>query len=879
MKNIFLIAYLMVTHTLFSQQLDIIKFGAKPGVGIDNTSSIQKAIDEASKTGGTVYFPTGVFQTGTIHLKSNVTIYLSRNAVWQEIASLDKFEKYKASIYTGVEGAAQTNFILAMDIDNITIEGEGTIDGNGRRPEIWNIRNEPETGTKRPWGLHFINCKNIKIKNIFLTNASYWMQRYCCCDHLVVDGIRVFNHGSLNNDAIDIDGCHDVVLSNSTFDADDDAICLKSHTLRDCKDIVITNCIARSHASAIKFGTGSSGGFKNIVISNCVIGPSKATDCLHVLKSSRGLVGLEILCVDGGITENIAISNLVIDSSETPIHIKLGNRSLYDGEKTTKRILRNISLNNIIVRNAGPISSAITGYPGNYIENVSISNLTYEAEGSGIAKDTNMMVEENSTSYPVNRMYNSNLPSYGLYARHVKGLYLSGIIMKTKNNDARSGIVLDDVHNAKLELLQAENKSLNQAFVKVANSSNINFFGDGGFDLLGKYICVSGDESSNILFFNSRLPEIKHPVALKTFKADAVCKGTSFIKLDWSEGIDNSSRIFEYEIFRNGQKIVKTRNVQFTDKSIVEKQKYNYEIIAYDAEGLELNRMKKEIASTEDIDIPALKSWRFIDNQTLEIIFSEPMNVESIKDKSNYKINPGISIGEINLSEDKTKLLLSIDPLKPETEYSINISNLKDCSLKGNKISPVSLKYVDKPVVGYWSFDENKNTQGIKGMAFSPNKSKPIVVKSNKYNLSGNMAVLVWLKLDDPKKDQYYRIISKRKQWNENAGYELEINPAQNRINICGAATSENQQGIVKYVFDDKWHQFVAMIKDGKAIVYVDGILIGEDPFVAPSAENNTDLTIGGASDGGSVFEGRMDELKIYNRSLSKSEIADLQLK
>ena len=97
MKNI-LLPLLLLSMSLYSQDLSILKFGARPGAGVDNTKAIQKAIDEASKISGTIVFPAGRFETGTIHLKSNITIVLSRNAVWTEVASLDKFERYTASV-------------------------------------------------------------------------------------------------------------------------------------------------------------------------------------------------------------------------------------------------------------------------------------------------------------------------------------------------------------------------------------------------------------------------------------------------------------------------------------------------------------------------------------------------------------------------------------------------------------------------------------------------------------------------------------------------------------------------------------------------------------------------------------------------------------
>jgi polygalacturonase len=879
MKNVFFL-FLLFSLTLKSQDFLITKYGAKAGDGIDNTKSIQKAIDEAAKVSGNVIFPTGRFYTGTIHLKSNITIILTRNAIWSEIAPLDKFEKYRASVRSVCDMAALTNFILAMDVENITIDGEGTIDGNGERKEIKDIKDESESDTLRPWGLHFVNCKNIKIKNIFLINSSFWMQRYFNCDHVLIDGITVFNHGTTNSDGIDIDGCHDFILSNSTIDASDDAICLKSEGLRDCRDVVITNCIARSHASAIKLGTGSIGGFKHIVISNCVIAPSKSKEMVHGLKCWRGLVGLEILCVDGGVTEDIAISNLIIDSSETPIHIRLGNRLDRNWEGCTKSecsILRNLSLDNIIVRNAGPISSAITGYPGNYIENVTINNLNYEAEGSGTVNDTSLKVVENSSSYPMNRMYYSNLPSYGLYARHVKGLYLSNVIMQVKGNDARSAVVLDDVKSGKIEILKAENKSDVRPLILVANSSDINIFGEGGIGNIDKFLRVNDVNCSNIRLFNTRFDEINHPVTIKNLLTKALCKTVSYIQLDWSEGVSNASGVFEYIIMRNNELLKRSRSLSYSDYSIEENKKYTYEIISYDAEGREQTRIKKEVLTVFDTDAPVFKSCKLQDNQTIIADFSEPLSLKSVVNLSNYTLNPATTVTGVSILNEGKEIAIKVNSILPGVAYTMQISNLTDCSKKGNLILPVKISFTDSPLADRWSFEDG-NVAGKIGKGIAPDRlGKPYVItNSPAINFKEDMAVSLWFKINDAHKNMNMRVLSKRKIWYEPFGYELEINPAQHRINFCGGAASPEEQGIISYSFDTLWHNLTAMICDGKAIVFIDGKEIGTDEMVANPSPNDTDLYIGSNPNGGEVFEGSIDELKIFNRALSNEEILDL---
>lgn len=131
-----------------------------------------------------------------------------------------------------------------------------------------------DEGITRPHLIRFICSRNITVKDITLKNSGCWMQHYLACDNVYLRGLKIFNRDNYNNDAVDLDGCHEVVVSDIISDTDDDGITLKSTSPRLCENIVINNCIVSSHCNAIKLGTETTGGFKNINISNCVVKPS-----------------------------------------------------------------------------------------------------------------------------------------------------------------------------------------------------------------------------------------------------------------------------------------------------------------------------------------------------------------------------------------------------------------------------------------------------------------------------------------------------------------------------------------------------------------------------------------------------------------------------
>lgn len=136
-----------------------------------------------------------------------------------------------------------------------------------------------------------------------------WMQHYLNCDHVSMRGVNVWNHMNLNNDAVDIDGCRRVSISDCHFDTDDDGLTLKSTGASATENVVITNCSVSSFCNAIKSGTESIGGFRNVSISNCVITPSACRDKLLFDTARHGISGLALEMVDGGIMEGISVNN------------------------------------------------------------------------------------------------------------------------------------------------------------------------------------------------------------------------------------------------------------------------------------------------------------------------------------------------------------------------------------------------------------------------------------------------------------------------------------------------------------------------------------------------------------------------------------------
>lgn len=437
---------------LRAQDFNILKYGARPDTTVLSTNAIQKAIDAChAKGGGRVVIPAGQYKTGSIFLKDNVHLYLSAGATLYGSPYKKDYTAVK-TVYKAFRLETSTiQLIYAEGIKNSGISGDGTIDGQGRFFQRAPGVTGHDEGIERPHLLRFINCRDITVTDVTLRNSGCWMQHYLACDNVRISGVRVYNHSTKNNDAVDIDGCRNVVISGLVCDSDDDGITLKSTSPRVTENVNITGCVVSSHCNAIKLGTESVGGFRNILISDCIIKPSEHDSMIFGYE--KGISGVSIEMTDGGILENVTVSDLIIDGPQAPLYVRLGNRARpwsADAAPAGVGILRNVTISNILAVNVGNLGSSVTGIPGYPVENISIRDVTIRNIGQPDPEAivTAEKVREDDKGYPeafgfVGR--NGSMPASGIFFRHVKGLKLDNVIVDPIDPDPRPALVFVDV--------------------------------------------------------------------------------------------------------------------------------------------------------------------------------------------------------------------------------------------------------------------------------------------------------------------------------------------------------------------------------------------------------------------------------------------------
>lgn len=509
MTRIGILLFLILTGTFATaREHNILDFGAVADTAFLSTKAIQQAFDVCSKEGGAVVIPRGNFKSGTLYLKDNVTLRLEKGATLFGSTRLDDYPENKPDFTFFRKGIIKLALIYAEKCKNITIEGEGTIDGQGSA--FWVKEGvKVDSYSVRPYILWIIQCTDVHVEGIKLRNSAFWMQHYMECDNLLIRNIDVYNHSNKNNDMMDIDGCHNVRIADCTGDSDDDGITLKSTTGRANENVVITNCLLSSHCNALKMGTESSTGFKNIAVSNIVIRPSKVSD-KAIYGIPRGHCGIALETVDGGVIDGVVISNVRIDGPACPIFIRRGNRArpFYPGQVIPgPGELKNVSISNVVATGASENGCPISGIPWYPVENISLSNISIEFAGGG--KLSEREIPEEEKAYPEFNMF-GQLPAYGFYIRHAANVRLDNVMLKTTQPDERPALFVSDVSGARFSELDFENTATTESLVTAEKSSNLVISGCTSFGESNSFLKLKDAGDGKIWLQNNIVPGAKH---------------------------------------------------------------------------------------------------------------------------------------------------------------------------------------------------------------------------------------------------------------------------------------------------------------------------------------------------------------------------------
>ena len=365
---------------------DVKTYGAKGDGTTKDTIAVQKAIDEctAGKGGGTVEVPAGTYVIAPIVLKSNMTLHLAKDATLLGSPDMTDYSKVVFARHPTVQP-----LVGSVNAENITINGEGTIDGNGH---IWwdyvrGVRNSGVLGTDhpRPMGVVFDHSKHIRMEGVTVQNSGFWQIVPYYADDLVFRNLRVLAPLSPNTDAIDPFSSSDIVIDHVFASTGDDNVAIKSGEINSpgpddpSKNITITDCtFERGHG--ISIGSEIAGGVQNVHVERVSF---KGTDNGIRIKSARDR---------GNDVSNISYKDITMENVKIAIYITEFYASRDPaGEVPAEPVTRltpkfhDITMENITATGSGT-AATIVGLPESPVLGLTLKNVHIEAKtGMSIA--------------------------------------------------------------------------------------------------------------------------------------------------------------------------------------------------------------------------------------------------------------------------------------------------------------------------------------------------------------------------------------------------------------------------------------------------------------------------------------------------------------
>jgi polygalacturonase len=388
------------------QDFIITSYGAKGDGETDCTEAFREAIRECtSKGGGRVVVPEGTYLTGAIHLKSNVNLYLSKDAV---VRFYPDPQKYLPVVFTRWEGVECMNYsplIYAYEQENIAISGEGILDGQGSNENWWSWKGNKDDGWVkgmpnqkdarkklfemaengvppeerifgegsylRPNFFQPYKCRNIVVEGVTFKNSPMWFLNPVLCENLTVQNLKIDGLGP-NNDGCNPESSRDVLIKNCWFNTGDDCIAIKSGRNADgrrlntaSENIIIKDCVMKEGHGGVVIGSEISGGVKNIFAEDCEMSSPNLERALRIKTNS----------VRGGTVENVYLRNINVgEVSEAVIKINFFYEEGDAGNFTPS--VRNINVTKL-VSNKSPVALWFKAYERSPVENLYFQDCTF----------------------------------------------------------------------------------------------------------------------------------------------------------------------------------------------------------------------------------------------------------------------------------------------------------------------------------------------------------------------------------------------------------------------------------------------------------------------------------------------------------------------
>jgi hypothetical protein len=436
-------------------------FGAKGDGKTLDSSAINDTIDFCSSNGGgTVLVPSGIYLSGTIHLKSNMVFHIAAGGT---ILGSKNLNDYQGIEDVERKGRSQwySALIVGDKISNVEISGHGVINGNN----VFNPKGEEEM--RGPHAIFFNKSQDISIRDIYVKDASNYAYIMEGCTNGSLRGVRVTGGW----DGIDLFNCKNFLITDCRFETGDDCVAGGGW-----EKVVVSNCTLNSNCNGMR---NYRGGLKDVIFSNILInGPSISKHRTHDTPSKRedliyhnswhgdydSLSGFWL--AGGGLIENLIISDVTIRDLRCPVWMSLqGSFS----DQNQDAAIRNVHINNLTATGVGKpnVASLKQGSVERPIENILLSNITIQSVSVGTKDMIDNPVPERIGD-PI------ELPNcYGMYCRYIKDLEMHNIRFSKLDKDERPALICEKIDHLQMDSVRSLNDSDQQVVlmrdVKILN--------------------------------------------------------------------------------------------------------------------------------------------------------------------------------------------------------------------------------------------------------------------------------------------------------------------------------------------------------------------------------------------------------------------------
>ncbi len=390
-----------------------------------DTPAIQKAIDAcASAGGGQVRFPPGRYLSGTIHLKSHVTLFLEADATLGGTSDLDQYAQPDIPDFMPEArwGKWHRALIVGEGLEDIGIAGSGTIDGN----KVFD-----PTGEENMRGPHtfvFVDCRRVTVREVSFVDAANYAIFFQVSHEVEIRNVKIIGGW----DAVHFRGgpehpCRDVAIVGCQFFTGDDAI-----AGRYWENTLISDCIINSSCNGIRL----IGPAEHLIIHDCLfygpgVRPHRSSDRNNMLAG----INLQPGAWDAtrGRLDDVQISDVTMHNVAAAFHFSLkpGNTA------------GSISVSRVNATGIYRAASSVESWAPTAFENVAFRDVTLEYTGGGTRRQAQMEVRSPGVDA-------RPLPAWGFYTRKVANLEFDDVRLRLKTRDLRPALICDGVERLTL---------------------------------------------------------------------------------------------------------------------------------------------------------------------------------------------------------------------------------------------------------------------------------------------------------------------------------------------------------------------------------------------------------------------------------------------